>query len=123
MLADCWDSLKIEASSGPNISIFVRFKKNFKELRPDDRRTYFYPELHGLTQEDKEHLINFLRESLNKDFTRGDYRELVELSLIIATKGVEPQQFKMHHPGAMHKARWMGKLLYTLKMVLLSKIL
>ena len=121
MLANCWDSLNIEASSGPNISIFVRFKKNFKDLHYDDKMAYYYPELPELIHEEQEHLINFLRESLNKNFTRGDYRELVELSLLIITKGSEPQQFKMRHPGAMHKARWMGKLLYTLKIVLLSK--
>ena len=61
-----------------------------------------------------------MRESLQQKFTRGDYRELVELSLMIITNGSEPENFVMKHPGALHRARWMAKLLYSIKIVLLS---
>ena len=78
-------------------------------------RTTTQSYLNEVTNEEQAHSINFLRESLNKNFTRSEYREQVELSLLIISKGFEPRQFKMRHPGAMHKARWMGKLLYTFK--------
>ena len=107
MFANCWNSL--------NNSIFVRFEKSFKVLHYDDKMAYYYPKLPELINEEQAHSINFLRESLNKNFTRSEYREQVELSLLIISKGFEPRQFKMMHPGAMHKARWMGKLLYTFK--------
>ena len=72
-------------------------------------------------KEERQHEIaNFFRESLIQSFTRGDYKELVQLCLLIITKESEPKNFKMRYPGALHKARWMSKLLYALKIVLLS---
>ena len=56
--------------------------------------------------------------SLAKGYTRGDYKELVELSLAYMKSQLE--KFKIRKPGAMHKARWMSRLLYSLKIVLLS---
>ncbi|KAL7639231.1 UNVERIFIED_CONTAM: hypothetical protein RMT77_010765 [Armadillidium vulgare] len=120
MLSNCWDSLNIEASSGPNISIFTRFKNHYLQLLPVNKAAYYYPELPRATEKEQESLANCFREFLALGSTRGDYQELIELSLLLVTKGSEPQQFSMKHPGALHKARWMAKLLYTIKMVLLS---
>ena len=57
---------------------------------------------------------------LRQTFTRGDYKELVELSLFYLTQGQEPQNLKLLHPGAFHKARWMAKLIFCLKINLLA---
>ena len=73
-----------------------------------------------IKEERQQEMANFFRESLTQSFTRGDYKELVQLCLLIITKGSEPKNFKMRYPGALHKARWMSKLLYTLKILLLS---
>ena len=52
-------------------------------------------------------------------FVRGDYKELVELSLLyLGDTSVLFKSFKK--PGALHKARWMSKILYSIKIVLLS---
>ena len=53
--------------------------KSFKDHHYDDKMAYYYPALLELIHEEHEHLINFLHESLNKNFTRVDYRELVSL--------------------------------------------
>jgi hypothetical protein len=45
---------------------------------------------------------------------RDDYKELLQLSL--AVLGVQPCNF--YYPGAVHRARWMAKILYALKMFL-----
>ena len=82
---------------------------------------FHYPEVEGLSDEERNDMTTFLRQSLEKNFVRGDYKELIELSLLVLTEGSEPENFSMKHPGALHKARWMGKLLYGIKMVLLSK--
>ncbi|RXG55605.1 hypothetical protein Avbf_09894, partial [Armadillidium vulgare] len=64
MLSDCWDSLNIEASSGPNISIFTRFKNHYLQLLPVNKAAYYYPELPRATEKEQESLANCFREFL-----------------------------------------------------------
>lgn len=50
-------------------------------------------------------------------FTRGDYRELAELTLLV----LEEQPRRGSHfnrPGAYHHARWMAKVLYYTKIMM-----
>jgi len=54
--------------------------------------------------------------TLQQDFHRDHYLELGELCL--AYLGKENIHFK--RPGAVHKAKWMGKLLYAIKISLLE---
>ena len=98
-----------------------RFKSHYLQLPPVNKANFYYPELPRATEKEQESLTNCFREFLALDFTQGDYHELIELSLLLVTKGSEPQKFSMKHPGALHKAKWMGKLLYTMKIVLLSR--
>ncbi|XP_076064981.1 uncharacterized protein LOC143039019 [Oratosquilla oratoria] len=121
ILSACWDCLKVEGSSGPTIMLFKRFKNHFSKLVGyNDKNKYYYPTMPGVFEERQQEMANFFRKSLSKPFARGDYKELVELCLLFVTKGSEPVKFTMVRPGALHKARWMAKLLYTLKIVLLS---
>ena len=51
---------------------------------------------------------------------RDDYKELVELALIYV--GIKPSLgITIKRPGAVSKARWMSKVIYALKICLLSK--
>ena len=46
---------------------------------------------------------------------RGDYKELIDLSILyLERKPDDPFRFKS--AGPFHKARWMGKLLYCMKL-------
>ena len=56
-----------------------------------------------------------------KDFTRGDYKELVLLVLLyLHDDEAAAEAFTSFcRPGAMHKARWMSKILYAIKIDLL----
>ena len=47
----------------------------------------------------------------------GDYQELLELSVIFLG-GIPPKGIKFHIPGAVHRARWMAKAIYCIKMCL-----
>ena len=96
-----------------------RFKK-FAILQSDDKSRFQYPDI-PLDVCQLEDMADFFRATLKKPFTRGDYKELVELSLLLVTKVAEPRGFTMKRPGALHKARWMSKLLYAMKMTLLSE--
>ncbi len=51
-------------------------------------------------------------------FDRGDYRELVSLTLLYLN--ADNYENNLKHPGALHHARWMSKLLYSIKMNLLG---
>ena len=64
---------------------------------------------------------------VNKSFTQEDYRELCELMHF--AMGGEPyiwlqdgihHMFTMRRPEALHNARLMGKIIYLLKMFILS---
>ena len=46
---------------------------------------------------------------------RGDYKELIDLS-IFYLEGKPDDTFRFKSAGPIHKARWMGKLLYCIKL-------
>ena len=50
---------------------------------------------------------------------RDDYNELIALTQLLITKNTS--NFMFMKPGTLHKARWMAKLLYTIKMVLVQE--
>ncbi len=55
------------------------------------------------------------------DHNRGDYHEFVQLCLVfLDADGEEQTAVTFQRPGALHKARWMAKLLYTLKLALME---
>ena len=58
-----------------------------------------------------------LENTLHNKFPREDYKELIELSLTYLNK--TPKNFTIKKPGAIHRARWMSKMIYSLKIVLL----
>ena len=84
---------------------FSRFKKHFPQLSSHEQAKYHYPNTMFTKEERQQEIANFFCESLIQSFTRGDYKELVQLCLLIITKGSEPKNFKMRYPGALHKAR------------------
>ena len=51
-------------------------------------------------------------------FPRGDYKELVLLTL--AYLNAAPEGFHLQRPGALHKACWMARLIYSIKIVLIQ---
>ena len=64
--------------------------------------------------------ILFLQNCLNdvgESCLRKDYKELVVVSLIFL-KGVSTTEYKFIPPGACHHARWMAKIIYTIKLTI-----
>ena len=58
-------------------------------------------------------MVRFFRNHSSQSFARDDYdyKDFVELSLLIISKGLEPQSFKMHYSG---------KPVYSTKVIFLS---
>ena len=76
------------------------------------------PQISPNLSEETVHIISLCQEALELGFPRGDYKELVHLTLTYLN--APPAGFSLQRPGALHKARWMAKLIYSLKIVLLS---
>ena len=64
--------------------------------------------------ESKENLKSFITDRLEELHQREDYREVLHQVLIYL--GDAPASgVKFMAPGAMHRARWMAKMIYTFK--------
>ena len=63
-------------------------------------------------------LIEFHKTNLNTNFLREDYHELVQLRLLYLGTDYSVKQFRK--PCSISRARWMSKMLYSLKLVLIS---
>ena len=69
--------------------------------------------------EEAQQVISFCKKVLNSQtLPRCDYKELLELTIMYLDEG--RTLYPIQSPGALHKARWMAKLLYCLKILLLE---
>ena len=114
----------MEASKNQDISVFNRFRENF----PDLDLTSIYsqvsspdPFLLNLRNQVKSLLRRILsQEELSGLLPRGDYTELAELTLFYLG-GLDQADLKIHRPGAIHRARWMARIIHAQKIVILKK--
>lgn len=67
----------------------------------------------------KEEVLVFLKGIRGNKFLRGDYKECVELGLILL--GEDGSGYYLKAPQGLSKARWMCKILYAFKQYLLQK--
>jgi hypothetical protein len=120
MLGDVFKSLA-GPSSGPDIQVFKRFKNAWPSINHDNDRIVdgkadeetaaFFCSNQELVNEVVEFAKKFLQE---ENQPRDDYKELLELALIYMGH-VPPRGIHLTAPGAMHRARWMAKAIYSLK--------
>ena len=62
----------------------------------------------------KDNIIHFAQEQLSTEQPRDDYRELLEITITFL--GSTPHRgVHIKAPGALHKARWMAKVIYAIK--------
>ncbi|KAG0710863.1 hypothetical protein GWK47_021923 [Chionoecetes opilio] len=64
----------------------------------------------------RDDLIQGLKRLLQTKQPRDDYKELAELSILFLG-GALPKT-SIRSPGALHRARWMARIIYALKMIL-----
>ena len=113
--------LKIEGSKSPEVALFQRLQKNWEllpysqtEVKLDCMNMDDFPEdsmmLVTSLKEDALAVANHYQEA-----SRDDYLEFVNLT----RKFLDPETpITFMRPGAMHKARWLAKLLYMIKISL-----
>ena len=104
--------------------MFKRFCKHFPDL--DLTSTYSQvsssdPFLLNLRNQ----VISLLSKILSKEelsglLPCGDYRELAELTLFYLG-GLDQANLKIHRPRAIHKARWMARIIHAQKIIILRE--
>lgn len=106
-----------DVSKSADIPLFVKFKNDWSNI--DTKK--FVP---GITEhivsssfdeDEKNQLITFIRQQLSiQETTRKDYIELLQLCLLFL--GAENiANINIRKPGTVHRARYMAKAIYSLK--------
>jgi len=117
IVAKVFDAV-MAASSGPTIKLFERFAKYWGEIDKDHYESGMMDKLIAAQLEPvRDHLVSFIQDQLNNFHARDDYKELLQLALLFL--GVpQVDGHRIIAPGACHRARWMAKLIYCLKIYL-----
>ena len=109
------------STSGPRIQLLEKFRRAWPELRVENWEA-------GITDPDvainfpsnvRNDTIDFIKDQLQNKVksSRGDYIEMLKLCLLFL--GGEIPGYTISKPGAYSHARWMAKIIYTLKIFLL----
>lgn len=118
---DVFEKVFDRCTTGPDEELFKEFSKTWNKFPHNqyspcnDPRLEENQHLRGL----RDQAITFILEQLEyrENFNRDDYVEILELSLLFL--GADPPyDIVFRLPGAYCHSRWMGLILYTLKMYL-----
>lgn len=113
-------------SYGPQIAIFGRFKNqwpsvdqlNYASMDKDTDGCVMTNTERVWLEQNRQSIVQFLLDQLRRNAQpRQDYIELLKLSLValgVNDNGINRVHFSP--PGAYHRARWMAKGIYCLKM-------
>ena len=110
----------IGQTKDPGVSLFRRLKSSWHSLDIDYDNLFKFdyssvPE--WMVEEGKAVLAWAERELAKNTWPRDDYKELLKLTIICLGGNIPGFQFMI--PGPDHHARWMSKVIYFLKMLLL----
>ena len=123
ILSATFDS-QFEVSTGPVIQFFNRFKEYWPNIKDKTKfdSSFSDSNIWEFIHPQKAKKTKFILEQLKISHSRGDYTELLELALLFIGK---PDDIKIKvkapgvkAPGAVHRARFMGKIIYCLKIYL-----
>jgi len=127
ILTQIFNDLNIETSRSAEYTVFSRFKKNFDTVPHGSNETLSAFDKSFLANDAETlSLITHWQENtvaaaeVLVHHQREDYKEFTELCLLYLDNGDNSRSFNFRRPGAVHKARWMAKVLYAIKMVLLE---
>lgn len=117
IVAKVHDNL-LEVSTGPNIQLFNTFRSEWSSLNKENYVSGLEDDkISNVLSAYKSEPVNFTRRQLLEHQQRNDYKELLNLVLIFL--GEKPSDnYTIFTPGAFHRARWMAKLIYCLKIYL-----
>ena len=118
LLAGAAFAVSMSPSSAPEVMLFKRFQQQWSFIDQGNFSTSADAcKLADILDPVKVQIIDFAegRLAAGEKLVRDDYREFLELSIIFL--GGSPQHgIHFMAPGPMHHARWMSKVIYSLKM-------
>ena len=115
LLKAAWEAVFGEDME-PSYTEMGIFQKNWEKI---EKNNFEILNLKPWMKHYRAKVVPFLKSLLQSKQPRDDYREVIELVLLILGSPVENFTFKK--PGAYHKARWMAPLIYGCKMFLFRK--
>jgi hypothetical protein len=98
-------------STGPDVLLLKRFKQHWQFIDKDNF------EVLQDDATDRDDIITFCTQKLAVTQPRDDYRELLELSIIFVG-GTPARARTFMKPGALHRARWMARVIHAIKLCL-----
>jgi len=111
-----FEQTSFATSKGPEIRLFKRFKDQWEYL---DRGSFQTASSDSSVETQvgtcRSDILKFAHTQLEAVQPRDDYREFLELSVIFLGD-VPDRGIRFQAPGAMHRARWMAKVIYAIKM-------
>ena len=119
-----FDILKVEVNASPDVLVFKRFREDFNKIALGTALKKLFdinsikPEHQKFFTTQKDIVISTLKEAQKKGaYLRSDYKELIYLVYFYLG---EIDKYEIHKPGATHRARWLMKLLHSIKIVILE---
>lgn len=108
----------LRPSISPEILIFKRFKKSWNTIYQTGFNTVIsdastLKQVKNISTE----MINFSQDQLTKFQPQEDYKELLNLTIMFL-EGIPEKGISFRVPDGLHRAKWMAKALYSLKMYL-----
>lgn len=124
ILSHVFEDLKVETSKSPDVMVFSRLRKHWNLVPHDSELPLGHLNICGYSDEAQIFISAWRDEVLQLaysqiDFKRDDYEEFLQLCVVYLDPDSPATTFKS--PGALHKARWMAKLLYSIKIVLFQQ--
>ncbi|BET01714.1 Flavin containing amine oxidoreductase [Nesidiocoris tenuis] len=101
-------------SSGPDILLFVRFRKAWPSLNKEGFKVADDPILQKIGSRYVELVLSFAEKQLDVFQPRDDYKELLTL-VIMFLGGIPKNGINFMAPAGLHRARWMAKGIYAIK--------
>ena len=112
-------TLSLGPSKGPDIMIFKRFQANWEFIDRSRFQTSSSDEIvYKAVSKVASEITAFAETQLQQFQPRDDYRELLELTIMFLG-GVPSRGCSFKAPAGLHRARWMAKAIYSLKIWML----
>ena len=110
-------TVSLSPSAAPEVLLFKRFQEQWSLIDKNDYSTSTgITEMTNILEPVKADIIRFSDTQLlcRNNVVRDDYREFLELAIIFLG-GTPPRGIHIMAPEAMHQARWMAKVICSLK--------
>ena len=126
IVAHVFRDLKIEVSKSPEVSVFQRLRLNWESLPHEGVPTVQLSRFDDSAYcEAAQMVLHELRVAgrlaaqSSIDLRRDDYKEFAKLCDLYLSD--DDAHVNLMRPGAIHQARWMAKVIYAIKLVLLEQ--